>query len=427
MYLDAGAISFPGLGIDGINPPQTLPFTIFGREIYLYGIVIAFGFLLGILYLRKRAKDFGTTFDLITDAILFAVPISIICARIYYVAFQWEHYKDNPISVLYIWEGGIAIYGGVIGAILGLLLFARVRKQKLTPYLDLMSLGLLIGQSIGRWGNFFNREAHGVETASNYFLRMYMYSSKEHMYGNWHPTFLYESVWNLIGFLLLHKLSKKRKYDGQTFLQYLAWYGLGRVWIEGLRTDSLYLFGSNVRVSQLLAGVSFVAAVGVMLYIRLFKEPDGSGMLVNQAAGNGQQATGDEENEEDEGADPSTPLRSAQDDVIETVDAVGAAIGRPPEAESSDEASGIRDQASGDEEPACRGGSYPEGEPPAPPEAETPDESPVTSHQSPEDEENGSFDSGSASAQDDIDETVDADLSAAEDSIDETEDAKPSE
>ena len=320
MVFDVGTISFPGLGIDGIDPPRTLPFEIFGRSIYLYGLIIALGFLLGILYLRKRAKDFGTNFDLVTDAILFAVPMAIICARIYYVAFRWDLYKDNPVSALYIWEGGIAIYGGVIGAILGLLLFAKLKKQKLTPYLDLMALGLLIGQCIGRWGNFFNREAYGAEIFSKFFLRMGLEESGG-VVRYWHPTFLYESVWNLIGFFLLHKLSKKRKYDGQTFLQYLAWYGLGRAWIEGLRTDSLMLGDTGLRVSQLLAGASFVVAVGVMLYIRLYKEPDGSGMLVNQA-------------------------------------------------------SGIRDQAS--EEPACRGGSYPEGEPPAPSETEDEENEPVS-------------------------------------------------
>ena len=281
MHFDAGAISFPGLGIDGINPPRTLPFTVFGKEIYYYGVIIALGFLLAILYLRKRAKDFGTNFDLVTDAILFTIPLAIVCARIYYVAFQWENYKDNPISALYIWQGGIAIYGGVIGGILGLMLFSKVKKQKLSAYLDLMVLGLLIGQFIGRWGNFMNREAHGAEIFGSFFLRMGIEEANG-VVRYWHPTFLYESVWNLIGFVLLHFLSKKRKYDGQTFLQYVAWYGLGRVWIEGLRTDSLYLGNTDIRVSQLLAGVSFVLAVGAMLYIKLFKNPDGSRLLVRQ-------------------------------------------------------------------------------------------------------------------------------------------------
>lgn len=273
------AISFPGLGIDWIDPPRTLPFTVFGKEIYLYGVVIALGFLLAIFYLRRRVKEFGTNFDLVTDAILITVPIAILCARAYYVIFSWDVYRDHPISALYIWEGGLAIYGGVIGAILGLILFAGIRRQKLTPYLDLMSLGLLIGQSVGRWGNFFNREAYGAEITNGFFLRMGLIDKATGAVRYWHPTFLYESVWNLLGLILLHFLSKRRKYDGQIFLAYLAWYGLGRVWIEGLRTDSLYL--GSLRVSQLLAGVSFAAASCLMLYIRLRKHPDGSSMLVN--------------------------------------------------------------------------------------------------------------------------------------------------
>jgi phosphatidylglycerol:prolipoprotein diacylglycerol transferase len=274
------AISFPGLGIDLIDPPRTLPFTVFGKEIYLYGVVIALGFLLAIFYVRRRVKEFGTNFDLVTDAILITVPIAIVCARVYYVIFSWDVYRDNPISALYIWEGGLAIYGGVIGAILGLILFAKFRKQKLTPYLDMMSLGLLIGQSVGRWGNFFNREAYGAEITNSFFLRMGLINKTTGLVRYWHPTFLYESVWNLLGLILLHFLSKKRKYDGQVFLAYLAWYGLGRVWIEGLRTDSLYL--GSFRVSQLLAGASFAVATGLMLYIRFRKHPDGSALLVNR-------------------------------------------------------------------------------------------------------------------------------------------------
>ena len=281
MLFDPQTISFPGLGIPEINPPQTLPFTVFGKEIYLYGVVIALGFLLAILYGKARCRDFGYDFDLVTDAILYAVPLAIICARIYYVVFQWENYRDNPISALYIWEGGIAIYGGVIGAVLGLLLFSRIHRQKLAPYLDLAGLGLLIGQFIGRWGNFFNREAFGAEITDNFFLRMGL-TGADGVTRYWHPTFLYESVWNCVGFVLLHFLSKKRKYDGQVFLWYVAWYGLGRVWIEGLRTDSLYVPGTGLRVSQLLAGASCLIALGILLWVRLVKKPDGSRMLVNR-------------------------------------------------------------------------------------------------------------------------------------------------
>ena len=281
MYFSDPVISFPGLGIDGLDPPRTLPFSVFGKEIYLYGVVIAIGFLLAILYIRTRCKDLGVTFDSVIDAILFAVPIAIVCARIYYVAFQWEYYKQNPISVFYIWEGGIAIYGGVIGAILGLALFSKVKKQPILPYMDIAGMGLLIGQLIGRWGNFFNREAHGAEITDNFFLRM-GFTDTNGVTRYWHPTFLYESVWNLIGIVLIHFLSKKRKYDGQIFLWYVAWYGLGRLWIEGLRTDSLYIGNTGIRVSQLLAGVSCLAALAILLYIRFVKKPDGSKMLVNR-------------------------------------------------------------------------------------------------------------------------------------------------
>lgn len=343
MHFDAGTISFPGLGIEGINPPRTLPFSVFGKEIYFYGLIIALGFLLAILYAKKRVKQFGTNFDLVTDAILFAVPLAIICARIYYVIFQWDNYKDNPISALYIWQGGIAIYGGVIGAILGLLLFAKVKKQKLTPYLDIMALGLLIGQLIGRWGNFFNREAYGAQILNDFFLRMGI-EENGGLVRYWHPTFLYESVWNLVGFILLHFLSKKRKYDGQTFLQYVAWYGLGRVWIEGLRTDSLYLGSTGIRVSQLLAGVSFVAAVGVMLYIRLFKNPDGSRMLVNQGTGNGEPGTGDEAAE-----DEATAGEAAEDEGTDCHDQSGDWSRNDSSGDAEDEATGNRQQATEDE------------------------------------------------------------------------------
>lgn len=272
-------ISFPGLGIGWFDPPRTLPFAVLGKEIYLYGVVIALGFLLAILYGKKRCRSFGYDFDKVVDALLWTVPLAIVCARIYYVVFYWKEggYAENPISILYIWEGGIAIYGGIIGAAIGLILFSKVEKQKLTPYLDLMGLGLLIGQLIGRWGNFFNREAYGAET--DCFLRMGLLDEAGAAHY-WHPTFLYESVWNLIGFLLLHFFSKKRKYDGQVFLLYVAWYGLGRAWIEGLRTDSLWL--GPIRVSQLLALVSFAAAAGILIWIRVKKHPDGSTMLVNQ-------------------------------------------------------------------------------------------------------------------------------------------------
>ena len=208
-----------------------------------------------------------------------AVPSAIICARAYYCIFNWKDYASEPISVLYIWEGGIAIYGAVIGAVAAVLLFARIKKMPFGPYGDVGALGLLIGQMIGRWGNFINREAHGE--AYDGFLKMGLENSNGDVIF-YHPTFLYESVWNLFGFILLHFYSKKRKFDGEVFLLYVAWYGLGRAWVEGLRTDSLYLFGTGIRVSQLLAAVSAILAIAVLVYIRKVKKPAADDLYVNK-------------------------------------------------------------------------------------------------------------------------------------------------
>ena len=204
-------------------------------------------------------------------------PFAILCARLYYCVFSWEQYAANPISVLYIWNGGLAIYGGVIGAVLGVLVFCKIKKLKVATILDMVLIGFLIGQSIGRWGNFFNREAFGAETDS--FFRMGLLNDRTGITTYYHPTFLYESVWNAAGFLLLHFASKKRKYDGQVALMYAAWYGLGRCIIEGLRVDSLWW--GPFRVSQLLAGVSCLAAVAVLTW-QTFKPHDPKNLFVNR-------------------------------------------------------------------------------------------------------------------------------------------------
>ena len=264
-----GTISFPGLGLS-FNPSR-VAFSIGSKPIYWYGIIIAAGFLLAVYYAMKRADQFGLTQDNIIDMLICAVPLAIIGARAYYCLFSWNLYKDDPIRVLYIWEGGLAIYGGVIGAVIGLFLYTKVKKVKTAAMLDIGGLGLLIGQSIGRWGNFMNREAFGAQTDS--FLRMGLTdASGATIYV--HPTFLYESVWNAIGLLILHFYSKRRKFDGQIFLMYLGWYGLGRMFIEGLRTDSLYVGSSNLRVSQLLAGICFLGVVIFLVYDKIFREHD---------------------------------------------------------------------------------------------------------------------------------------------------------
>ena len=255
---DYGAISFPALGIE-VNPPRSI--ALGPMNIYFYGIVIAAGLLLAALYCSRRSKEFGLTEDHVFDGILWVTPFAIVCARIYYVAFSWQDYAANPISVLYIWEGGIAIYGGILGAIVGIAVFSRSKKLKLAAVLDLVSMGFLIGQSAGRWGNFFNREAFGAATDS--FFRMGLLNTVTGEFEYYHPTFLYESVWNLVGFLILNYCYPRRRYNGQIALGYCAWYGLGRSWIEGLRVDSLY-WGS-FRVSQVLAGITCLTASAILI------------------------------------------------------------------------------------------------------------------------------------------------------------------
>ena len=293
-------IHFPGLGWE-LDP--AVGFRIGSFSINFYGLIIAIGLVLAVFYGWKRSKEFGIKSDDITDGVLWIVPFAILCARLYYCAFRWveDGYAENPLSILYIWEGGLAIYGGVIGAVIGVTIFCLVKKIKLPALLDLVALGFLIGQALGRWGNFFNREAYGAETES--FLRMGLMLTPDRMPIRtmlyYHPTFLYESAWNIIGFVLLHILSKRRKYDGQIALGYAAWYGLGRALIEGLRTDSLYW--GPFRVSQLLAAVTCAAAI-VVLLIMAFRYHDPDKLFVNQVAAL-EELEEEEEEEEDEEAE----------------------------------------------------------------------------------------------------------------------------
>lgn len=292
-FFDPSPITFPGLGIE-INP--STGFSIFGFEIKWYGVIIALGVLLAVLYCTKRSKEFGLTSDDIVNIVIVGLPCAIVGARLYYVVFEWDRFFGPDIpwyKCLDIREGGLAIYGGVIGAVLGIIIFClsnKNRRKKLLPYFDVSGLGLFIGQMMGRWGNFFNREAHGGETDS--FLRMGLIEGGKQIFV--HPTFLYESVWNLLGLILVHFLSKKRKFDGQVFLYYVAWYGLGRAWIEGMRTDSLYW--GPFRVSQALAAASCLIAVGILVYVLAIRRPDPQKMLVNSAAA--QDVPADKTNEE---------------------------------------------------------------------------------------------------------------------------------
>ena len=256
-------ISFPNLGIF-LNPPTS--FTVLGLTVHWYGVIISVGFLLAVWYGDRRAKQFGLTEDNILSMLLFAVPLAIVCARAYYCAFAWEDFRDDPISCLYIWEGGIAIYGAVIGALLGGWIYCRLAKVRFAAMTDLGALGLMIGQSVGRWGNFMNREVYGVETDS--FLKMGLGEGESVKY--YHPLFLYESLWNALGFVLLHFYSKRRKFDGEVFLLYVVWYGLGRGVLEGMRMTqyNLMIPGTSIPFSQVLGFASAAVAAAVWALVR---------------------------------------------------------------------------------------------------------------------------------------------------------------
>ena len=320
------AISFPGLGIQ--IDPSPVAFTVFGKDIYWYGIIIAFGFIMAYVYMASNCKRFGLTSDHVIDMLIWAVPIGLVCARIYYCLFNWSLYRDNPISCLYVWEGGMAIYGGVLGGLLGLWIYSRLKKIPYTVICDVASFGVLIGQIFGRWGNFMNREAHGGETDS--FLRMGLIEGGELRY--YHPTFLYESLWNLVGLILMHRISKKRKFDGQVALVYFLWYGLGRAWIEGLRTDSLYLFGTGIRVSQLLAALFVVFSLAAFIYVFRNKKPDASGLYVNKlSAGAGEEAPAADAKEQND----AVPAED-QPETIPEEEKTSDAEDKPAESEETD-------------------------------------------------------------------------------------------
>lgn len=276
--LPDASITFPMLGNLTIDPAPY--FKLGPLTIHWYGVIIATGFMLAVLYCAKRAPEFGMTSDNVFDVILLGVPMAIIGARIYFCMFHWDLFADDPVSVLYIWEGGLGMYGVIAGAILAAVIYCRWKKLSLLAFLDMVCFGFIIGQTLGRWGNFMNREAFGYET--DIFCRMVLTTPDGVSYSV-HPTFLYESLWNLVGFLLMHFWSKKhRTFDGQVFLTYLAWYGCGRMLVEGLRTDSLYLWGTDIRVSQLVSFILLLASAAILLYNRFVRHPDPKNMFVNR-------------------------------------------------------------------------------------------------------------------------------------------------
>ena len=259
MYLRTSTLSFPGLGIGEFTIDSTA-FTIFGHEIAWYGVIITFGIIISAIYGISRAKIEKISVDDMLDVILVAVIISVIGARLYYVIFYGNYH--SLYEIIAIWNGGLAIYGAVIGGALALLLMAKIKKLNALKLLDIGASSIILGQAIGRCGNFMNAEAYGYETMLPW--RMGIHFSSGAIYV--HPTFLYESLWNLLGFFLLWFIYKKKRYDGQIFLSYLAWYGFGRMFIEGLRTDSLWLIPDVIRVSQLLGGLCFAVCSALLVF-----------------------------------------------------------------------------------------------------------------------------------------------------------------
>ena len=320
------AISFPGIGIEPFVVNK-IAFSVGSLEVRWYGILLTLGIMLGVCYALFRSKHEGISGDDVLDFAIWTVLLAIIGARLYYVLTTlknasggWNYH--SLVDVIAIWEGGIAMYGSIIGGALALIIVSKVKKYDKTKILkifDMVAPGVMLGQIIGRWGNFVNGEAHGIETAENFFLRMGLKGAADgasyKYFTYFHPTFLYESVWNLIGFILINAFYKKKKFDGQITLAYLAWYGFGRMLIEGLRTDSLYI--GVFRISQVVGFLCFVICTTLMVlllmrqkrktldeeaYVSVYEKSRGFGIGRIERAVGGEDADGeDDENEDDEG------------------------------------------------------------------------------------------------------------------------------
>ena len=281
--VNAMPLEFPGLGIS--VEVNRVAFTVFGHSIFWYGIIAGLAFAVATTFYLRRGAAFGLNPDRVIDAVIGAVVCGVIGARIYYVAFRWEAYRYNLASIINLREGGLAFYGGVIGGIVGALLVARWRGIRRLPLLDLLASGLLIGLSIGRWGNFVNIEAFGSNTTAPWGMispvtTNFLYAQQETLAALGvsvdphlpvHPTFFYEFLWGVLGFLLISLYIKRRKFDGEITLIFFGWYGLGRAVIEGLRVDSLTFGG--FRVSQVLAVVFATVSIIMLATAHVKKNP----------------------------------------------------------------------------------------------------------------------------------------------------------
>lgn len=280
-------VYFDGLGLSFDLP--SVAFSIGNYDVHWYGIIIAFGFTLAVIYGGRMAYKWKMSLDGMTDVLIWGTILGIICARIYYVIFEWDYYAAHPGEIIAIWNGGIAIYGGIIGALIGAAIGCKIGKIDFRNLLDLGALGLLIGQGIGRWGNFFNQEAFGANTDTALFrmwsvkIRDTLIMTQDSLAAKGmevdpskpvHPTFLYESVWCLVLFLVLHYIvTKHRKFKGEIFILYGIFYGMERMVVEGMRTDSLYVGNTTIRVSQILSAVVMVIFTAwlITLFVKLKK------------------------------------------------------------------------------------------------------------------------------------------------------------
>ena len=315
-------VTFPGLGLEFTLNRVAFTIPFLNRPVYWYGVIITCGLILAVYLCSRWGKRFGITEDNIIDMMLFAVPAALVAIRVYYVVFNLDIYRraDGSLdwgAIVDYSDGGLAIYGAIISSVIVLLIFCRVKKLSFLAYADLGVHGLFIGQLIGRWGNFMNVEAFGSATTLPWRMSGASIAADMLRWGyvdqagyeailsgtlGVHPTFFYESAWNFLGLIMAYLMGKKRKFDGQCFLFYFFWYGLGRFWIEGLRTDSLYLFGWElfgmpVRVSQLLAAVTCVLA-GAVLVWALWKYRGGKELFVQRLAAQAEDAAEETEKEE---------------------------------------------------------------------------------------------------------------------------------
>lgn len=255
-----------------IQPLNPIALELGPLDIRWYGIIIAFGIVIAYILATREGKKRGLPDDLFADLLIWAIPISIICARIYYVAFEWDYYSQNPIKIFAIMEGGIAIHGALIGAILTTIVFCRKKKVSFWKIADIAAPTIILAQAIGRWGNFMNQEAHGGEVTREFLEGLHLPEFIiNQMYINgtyYHPTFLYESLWNVAGFIVLLFLRKVNVKQGEIFLAYGIWYSIGRYFIEGLRTDSLYLWDTSIRMAQVVTLLTIIVAVVLIIYRR---------------------------------------------------------------------------------------------------------------------------------------------------------------